>query len=86
MEKFNFYTGEENSKVLCRSIGLTYNHSTMDMSVANSSQRQRMIILTGVKKFPIESENWCGCGKTQINEVTDQYVDLTWRGRNYKAF
>lgn len=49
MEKFNFYTGEENSKVLCRSIGLTYNHSTMDMSVANSSQRQRMIILTGVK-------------------------------------
>ena len=86
MENFTFYTGEDNLQIWCQSIGLIYNHHTMDMSVANSSSRERLLILSGQKKYPVFTEDWCGCGKTQINEVTDKYVALTWRGMDYKAY
>ena len=86
MENFTFYTGEDNLQIWCQSIGLIYNHYTMDMSVANSSSRERLLILSGQKKYPVFTEDWCGCGKTQINEVADKYVALTWRGMDYKAY
>ncbi len=68
----------------CRLLVLTYIHSTMDMSVANSSERMRIIIIPDDAKFPIASENWCGCGVTKIvGYGENERLILNWHNREY---
>ena len=74
----------EYAKAPFRVLVLNYYHHTMDMSVANYSERRRMIILPPNLRLPIESEDWCGCGKTTIVGFDDNgSLMLKWRGRDY---
>ena len=83
MEKSYIYTGEELT-INCRVLVLNYKHHTMDMSVANSSERTRAIIIPDDAKFPIKSEDWCACGPTTIVGIKeDDSIVLKWRGMEY---
>ena len=83
MEKSYIYTGEELT-INCRVLVLNYKHHTMDMSVANSSERTRAIIIPDDAKFPIKSEDWCACGPTTIVGIKeDDSIVLKWRGKEY---
>ena len=89
MIELDFYTdlpsGEE-AKAPFRILVLNYYHHTMDMSVANYSSRTKIIIIPQEPKLPIVSENWCGCGATQIVGFNDKGCPiLSWRGYEYVA-
>ena len=69
-----------------RVLVLDYYHHTMDMSVANYTDRRRMIIIPPNPRLPIESEDWCGCGKTTIVGFdNDGCPILKWHGMEYVA-
>lgn len=75
---------DKDAEVPFRVLILNYYHHTMDMSVANHSQRSRMIIIRKDAKFPIESENWCECGKTTIQGIDESgNIKLKWLGYEY---
>ena len=84
MENFNMYTGDD-FEVMCRVLVLNYKHQTMDMSVANSSERSRIIIIPDDAKFPIVSEDICACAPTSIVGFTESgSIILKWRGYTYE--
>ena len=84
MIESHIYTGED-YKVTCRVLLLHYYHNTMDMSVANSSERTRLIIIPEGAKLPIVSEDLCACGPTSIMGFNESgSILLQWRGMKYE--
>ena len=83
MSDYCIYT-DESYHASCRALVLNYIHRTMDMSVAGGSQRAQLIIIPEKASFPIVSENYYDCGKTEILGLdSEDNLLLRWHKREY---
>ena len=83
MSDYCIYT-DESYHAPCRALVLNYIHRTMDMSVAGGSQRAQLIIIPEKASFPIVSENYYDCGKTEILGLdSEDNLLLRWHKREY---